>query len=177
MIRPLRRERAARRGHADHAAVEVEQRTAGVARVDRRVRLDDVRIARQVEAALAVRALRHGHDAGGGCEARLEGRSTPAGAATAATTTVLVGAQDPSTHAVVRASLKGLPVRVVEASDAAAAVLIAEREGPEVAVVDTEVAARLHEHEVPVQIVGVGSTPRSALQLVHAVRRAPGRDL
>ena len=68
-------------------------------------------------------------------------------------------------------------MRVVEASDAAAAVVIARRERPEVAVVDAEVAARLHDEDVPVQVVGVGSTPRSALQLVHAVRRAAGRDL
>jgi hypothetical protein len=53
-------------------------------------------------------------------------------------------------------------VRVVEASDAAAAVVIAEREGPEVAVVDTEVAGRLHEHGVPVQIVGATATPCSS---------------
>jgi serine/threonine-protein kinase len=110
-------------------------------------------------------------------EAALEGHSTSGGAATAAAATVLVGARDPSIRAVARASIRGLSVRVVEASDAEAAVVIARRERPEVAVVDPEVAAELHDAGVPVEVVRVGSTPRSALQLVHAVRRAAGRDL
>ncbi|MBN1530145.1 MAG: protein kinase [Thermoleophilaceae bacterium] len=109
--------------------------------------------------------------------AALRGAATQAGPAAERATTVLVAAKEPGTRAVVRASLKRQALELLEASEPTAALLMARRERPALAVADAEMAARLRDDGLELPIVGIGAgeslrTPFSALQLIHAVRRA-----
>jgi serine/threonine-protein kinase len=120
---------------------------------------------------------------------------------------LLVAAQDPATRAVVRASLKGRGLRVLEAADPASAVEIARREQPELAIVDWDMAAaesgdirdRLRDFPETAEIkivtmatyedadeggrVALGgdddwiSKPFSPLQLIHKIRQVSGLTL
>ena len=88
---------------------------------------------RQASCGDLVAALEVALDGDRACADRLPA-SEPTG-------TLLVAAKEPGTRALVRASVKGSGLRVLEAADSAAAILIARREQPEVALVDWGMAA------------------------------------
>jgi CheY-like chemotaxis protein len=116
---------------------------------------------------------------------------------------LLVAAQEPATRALVRASVKGRGMRVLEAVDAASALVIARREQPELALVDwgiaggpagdvrrelrddpetagiriVTMATRGQAEEGRVAVEGADdwiAKPFSPLQLIHKIRRGVG---
>ena len=105
---------------------------------------------------------------------------------------LLVAAPEPGMRALVRASVKGRGLQVLEAADPASAVVIARREQPEVALVDWGMAERELRDEPEIaelKIVSMAAEgqadegappdgadawiqrPFSPLQLLHAIRR------
>jgi serine/threonine-protein kinase len=120
--------------------------------------------------------------------------------------TLLVAAREPSTRALVRACLKGQGLRLVEASDAASAIVMARRERPGVALVDWGLtngeagdlrrALRADPDTAEIRIVTMASareasegeveldedddwirTPFSPLRVVQKLRRILGAEL
>ncbi len=137
----------------------------------------------------------------------LQGAATEARTVTAETGKLLVAARDPATRAVVRASLKGRGLRVLEAADPVAAVAIARREQPQLALVDWDITTddsgdirdQLRDYPETAEIrivtmatyedadeggrVALGggddwiSKPFSPLQLIYKIRHMSGLNL
>ncbi len=141
-------------------------------------------------------------------EAALEGASGAADPSSAIETTgtLLVAAQEAGTRALVRASLRGRGLQVLEASDPASAVVIARREQPDLVLVDCGMAGsragdvcrelRDDPDTADIKIVIMASAveaeaggarlgraddwirkPFSPLQLIHQIRRVARIDL
>lgn len=131
------------------------------------------------------------------------GRGADSDSAVEPAATLLVAAQEPATRALVRASVKGRGMRLLEAVDAASTVVIARREQPELALVDwgiaggpagdvrrelrddpdtagiriVTMATRGQAEEGRVAVEGADdwiAKPFSPLQLVHKIRRVAG---